>query len=188
MIKLNPDFPKLTKNDEKVLKEIILQAKLPDTEIAKKMKLSPQGVYKIRKKLEDTGIIKGYQPILDYQKLGIKAMALLIIKLTPEVWEANNDESINQRIKQIPYVLTAYRIPESNITHAIVMGFRDIDQRGRYISKLQTNFGKEIIIKNVYTFSVDKIITNSPVGLLYEILDKKEYPLNEVFIKKIRKG
>ncbi|MFH1134014.1 MAG: Lrp/AsnC family transcriptional regulator [Nanoarchaeota archaeon] len=180
----NPEFPKLTKNDQEVLKEIVVHAKIPDAEIAKKMKISPQGVYKIRKKLEESGIIMGYQPILNLRKLGITAMALLIIKLTPEVWDKNNEEVISQRIRQIPYVITAFRIPESDITHAIVMGFRDINQRDKYLGKMQTKFGKEIELKAVYTFSVDKVITNSTVGLLYEILDKKEFPLDEFFIRK----
>jgi len=184
MQKQNPDFPKLTKNDEKVLKEIIIQAKLPDSEIAKKMKLSPQAVYKIRKKLEKKGIILGYQPIISLKKLGITAMALLIIKLTPDVWEKYGEEEISQRIKQIPYVMTAFRISESDITHAIVMGFRDIQQRDKYLGKLQTKFGKEIKIKSIYTFSVDKVITNSAVGLLYEILDRREYQLDEFFLRK----
>ena len=184
MKKQNPDFPILTKNDERVLKEIILHAKLPDAEIAKRMNLSPQAVFKIRKKLEEKGIIKGYQPILDLKKLGIRAMALLIIKLTPEVWDNNTEEKISDRIRKIPYVMSAYRIPESNITHALTMGFRDIDQRDRYLSKLQTRFGREIEIKHIYTFSVDRTIINSHVGLLYEILDKKEYPLNQFFLTK----
>ncbi|MFH1648949.1 MAG: Lrp/AsnC family transcriptional regulator [Candidatus Woesearchaeota archaeon] len=184
MQSINPDFPKLTRNDQQVLKEIILRAKLPDTEIAKKMKISPQAVFKIRRKLEETGIIQGYQPVLDLKKLGIQAMALLVIKLTPEVWDQYTDEEISARIKQIPYVITAYRISESNITHALIMGFRDIEQRDKHIGKLQTKFGREIEIKDVYTFGVDKVITNSPVGLLYEILDKKEHPLDEFFLKK----
>ena len=70
----DPENPHLTRNDQEVLKTIIQSAKLPDTEIAKKMGLSPQAVFKIRHKLEDKGIIKGYQPILDLKKLGINFM------------------------------------------------------------------------------------------------------------------
>ena len=51
MKKPNPELPKLTKNHQEVLKNIIQHAKIPDSEIAKKMKLSPQAVFKIRKKL-----------------------------------------------------------------------------------------------------------------------------------------
>lgn len=184
MIKQNTELPKLTKNDQAVLKNIIIQAKIPDTEIAKKTGISPQGVFKIRNKLEQTGIIKGYTPIIDFKKLGINVMLFMVIKLTPEVWEKHSDEQIAERIKQIPYVINAYRIAESNVTHILMMGFRDISQMDKYLIKMQTKFAKEIEINQVYPFSVDRIITQSPAGLLYEIIDKKEFPLDEFFLKK----
>lgn len=178
------DHPKLTKNDQEVLKSIITHAKMPDTDIAKKMGLSPQAVFKIRHKLEESGIIKGYQPILDLRKLGIDIMALLVIKLTPDVWEEYSDPQIAERIRQIPYVINAYRVLEANSTHILLMGFRDIAQMDKYIARMQTKFAKEIEIKHIYPFSTQKVITQSPVGLLYEILDKKEFPMNEFFLKK----
>ena len=180
----DPDHPKLTRNDQEVLKNIIVQAKLPDAEIAKKMGLSPQAVFKIRKKLEDKGIIKGYSPILDLKKLGIEVMVMLVVKLTSEVWDEHSDEQIAERIKKIPYVINAYRVVEANASHIILMGFRDLKQMDRYVAKIQTKFAKEIEIKNVYPFSIDKVITQSTVGLLYEILDKKEFQMHEFFLKK----
>lgn len=187
MDKSNPDFPKLTKNDQEVLKSIIQQAKLPDSDIAKKMGLSPQAVFKIRHKLEEKGIIKGYQPIIDKKKLGITAMAFLVIKLTPKVWDSYSDDEISERIKKIPYVLNAYRVPQSNVTHILLMGFRDLQQMDRHLSKLQTRFAGEIVIQHIYPFSTDRVITESPVGLLYEILDKKEFPFDEFFLKRQQK-
>jgi Lrp/AsnC family leucine-responsive transcriptional regulator len=178
------DLPKLTKNDQEVLKNLIKHAKIPDTEIAKKMGLSPQAVFKIRHKLEHKGIIKGYMPIIDLKKIGINVMALLVIKLTPEVWEQYTDQEISERIRKIPYVINAYRVPQSNVTHILLMGFRDIKQMDRYLIKMQTNFSKEVEIKRIYPFSIDKVITQSPIGLLYEILDKKEFRLNTFFLKK----
>ncbi len=182
---MKPDsLLKLNKNDQSVLKSIIQQAKMPDTEIAKKMGLSPQAVFKIRRKLEASGIIKGYMPIIDLKKIGINIMALLVIKLTPEVWEAMPDEVISERIKRIPYVINAYRVPESNVSHILLMGFRDLEQMDRYLIKIQTKFSREVEIKEAYPFSTDRIITQSFVGLLYEILDKREFPLDEFFLKK----
>jgi DNA-binding Lrp family transcriptional regulator len=183
MDKSDPDNPKLTRNDQEVLKSIILQAKIPDAEIAKKIGISPQAVFKIRNKLEKVGIITGYQPIIDFKKIGITIMTLLIVKLNPIVWDENTDDQISDRIKKIPYVINAYRLPASNATHILVMGFRDTNQRDRYLLKMQTKFSKEIEIINVYSFSIDRVITQSPIGLLYEIMNKEEFPLNEFFLK-----
>ena len=183
-MKQQSDLPRLTKNDQEVLKKLIQQAKVPDTEIAKKMGISPQGVFKIRNKLEQTGIIKGYMPIIDFKKIGIHVLAMLEIRLTPHVWEQQNDVEISERIKRIPYIINAYRIPDSDITHILLMGFRNTQQKDKYLLKMQTDFAKEIEIQKIYTFSIDRVITQSPIGLLYEILDKKEYPMKEFFLKK----
>ena len=184
MQKPNPNHPKLTKNDQEVLKSIIQHAKMPDKEIAEKMGLSPQAVFKIRHKLETSGIIKGYQPILDLGKLGVNVMVILVVKLTPEVWEENTDAQISERIRQIPYVINAYRILEADASHVLIMGFKDLEQMDHYVSKIQTRFSNEVEIKKVFPFAVNKVITQSQVGLLYEILDKQEFPLNVFFLKK----
>ena len=184
MQKPNPDLPKLTKNDQEFLKSIVQHAKIPDKEIAEKMNISPQAVFKIRHKLEESGIIKGYQPILDLKKLGIGVMVILVIKLTPEVWEEYSDIEIATRIKQIPSVINAYRILDSKASHVLIMAFRDLAQMDRYLAQIQTKFSREIEIQQIYPLSTNKVITQSPVGLLYEILDKKEFPLDEFFLKR----
>lgn len=180
MNKPDLEFPRLTKNDQEVLKSIILHGRIPDTQIAKKMGLSPQAIFKIRKKLEETGIIRGYQPLIDFKKIGINVMVILAVKLTAEVWDKYTDLEIAERMRKIPYIIGAYRIAESDVTHILLMGFRDIKQKDKYLIRMQTLFSREIEIKAVYPFSIDRVIVQSPVGLLYEMLSKKEYP-REVF-------
>jgi len=176
------NFPKLTRNEQTVLKRIIGQAKIPDLEIANKMGLSQQAIFKIRHKLEQSGIIKGYMPIIDFKKIGIKTLVVLGIKFTRHVWEKYSEEQISERIRKIPQVIMAYRIPESGISHLLILGFMDVEQKDRYLMKLQTKYSKEIEIVHVYPFSVDRIIKESNVGLLNVILDKKEFSTNEFFL------
>jgi DNA-binding Lrp family transcriptional regulator len=178
------DTPKLTRNDQEVLKNIILQAKTSDKEIAEKVGLTPQGVFKIRNKLEQLGIIKGYSPIIDFKKIGITVMAVLVIKLTSDVWDIFSDAQISERIKQIPLIISAYRVAEPDVTHILLMGFKSSQQMDNYLIKIQTKFSKEMVIKHIYSFSVDHVITESPIGLLYEILDKKEFPMDQFFLTK----
>ncbi|MBW2991690.1 hypothetical protein KY345_00550 [Candidatus Woesearchaeota archaeon] len=175
MDKQDINLPKLTKNEETVLKRIIEQAKIPDMEIAKKMGLSQQAIFKIRHKLEESGIIKGYMPVIDFKKVGIKTLVVLGIKFTHNVWERYSEEQIAERIAKIPQVIISYRIPESDISHLLVMGFMDTEQKDRYLMKLQTRYSKDVEIVSVYPFSVDRIIKVSDVGLLNIILNKKEF-------------
>lgn len=178
------NIPKLTRNEQKVLKSIIDQAKIPDVEIAKKMGLSQQGIFKIRHKLEDVGIIKGYMPIIDFKKIGVETLVVLGIKLTSYIWEKYSEEQMSERILKIPQVIIAYRIPESNISHLLVMGFKNIDDKDKYLMKLQSKYSKEIEVVHVYPFSVDRIIKSNPIGLLDSIINQKVSSSNEFFIDK----
>ena len=182
MEKPDLNLPKFTRNEKIVLKKIIGQAKIPDLEIAKKMGLSQQAIFKIRHKLESVGVIKGYMPIIDFKKIGIKTLAVVGIKLTSYIWEKYSEEQISERIQKIPQVITAYRIPESRISHLLVLGFKDIDHKDRYLMKLQNKYSKEVEIVHVYPFSVDRIIKANHIGLLDTILDRKESSSNEFFL------
>src|SRR4030042_4098297 len=107
MEKPDINLPKLTRNEQKVLKKIIEQSKIPDLEIAKKMGLSQQAIFKMRHKLEEVGIIKGYMPIIDYKKIGIEALVVLGVRFTRYIWEKYSEEEIAEKILKIPQVIIA---------------------------------------------------------------------------------
>jgi DNA-binding Lrp family transcriptional regulator len=182
MESMNPDFPRLTENDKTVLKKILESKKIPDSDIARTMKLSPQAIFKIRNKLEDCGIIKGYMPIIDFKKVGIHVMIILIIRLTSKVWKNFTDDQISERMAKTPYVIEAYRVADEQASHVLVLGFRDTNQKEQYIAQIQTKFAEEVQIKAIYTFSVEKIISQDPLGLLHEIIDKKEFTPEDLFL------
>jgi Lrp/AsnC family leucine-responsive transcriptional regulator len=185
MEKKNPNLPKLTKNDTLVLKKILDTKRIPDSDIAKNMQLSPQAIFKIRGKLENCGIIKGYMPIIDFKKIGINVMTLIIISLSPSMWKSFSDNQISERISKAPYVIDAYRVADEKASHVILLAFRDTVQKEKYISEIQTKFAEEVKIIGIYTFSVDKIISHSPLGLLHEIVDKKEFSPKDLFLNNI---
>ena len=162
---LDMDLPKFTRNEKIVLKKIIEQAKIPDLEIAKKMGLSQQAIFKIRHKLESAGVIKGYMPIIDFKKIGIGTFVVVGIKFTSYIWEKYSEEQISERIQKIPQVIIAYRIPESNISHLLVMGFKNIDHKDRYLMNLQSRYSKEINVVHVYPFSVNRIIKTNHLNI-----------------------
>ncbi|MFW6230460.1 MAG: MarR family transcriptional regulator [Nanoarchaeota archaeon] len=180
----DPDNPILTHNDQEVLKNILDMNRHSDSEIARKLRLSQQAIFKIRKKLEDKGIIEGYMPIINFRKIGINVLVVLTIRVQPIVWKEMTESQIAERIRDLPNVITALRIPESEITHLLVMGFTSIDQKDRILMKLQTRFSDEIEIKDVFPCSVDRVITMSPISLLHEIVEHKEPSLDHLFLKR----
>jgi len=60
----------LDETDIKVLKTLVLNARLSSRQIAQKLGISTGTVLARMKKLEETGIIKGYSAIVDHEKLG----------------------------------------------------------------------------------------------------------------------
>lgn len=181
MQKAEPNSPKLTENDKEVLRKIIAHADVPDSQIATHIGISPQAVFKIRTKLEQLGIIKGYAPIIDFKKIGIKVLAILVIRIKPDVWSRYSDDLVSERISKIPYIISAYRVADSRASHILLMGFRDTAQQEQFLSQIQTKYTNDIELRDVYTFSVDKIITQNPIGLLNEIMDKTDFSNYELF-------
>ena len=179
---MNPDLPKLTDNDRRVLKKILDMNKIPDSDIAKSLQLSPQAIFKIREKLERYGIIKGYMPIIDFKKVGINVILLMIVRLSSKMWNSFSDDQISERIARAPYVIDAFRVADEKASHVLLLAFRDTAQKEMYVSEIQTKFAEEVQINGMYTFSVDKIISHSPLGLLHEIIDKKEFSPRDLFL------
>ena len=182
MEKADPDSPKLTEHDKDVLRKIIEYSKIPDSRIAEEIGISPQAVFKIRTKLEELGIIKGYSPIIDFKKIGISVIVVLIIRVKPDVWNRYPDYAVSERIAKIPYIISAYRVADARASHILMIGFKDTDQKEHYISNMQTKSADQIEIRDVYTFSVDQIIVDhNPIGLLNEIIDQKDFSKYEIF-------
>jgi hypothetical protein len=88
---------------------------------------------------------------------------------------------VSERISKIPYIIAAYRVADSQASHIWLIGFRNTEQKEHYLSLIQTKYSDEIEIKDVYTFSVDKIIIQNPIGLLNEMIDKKDFSKYELF-------
>ena len=182
MEKADPDSPKLTEHDKDVLRKIIEYSKIPDSRIAEDIGISPQAVFKIRTKLEELGIIKGYSPIIDFKKIGISVIVVLIIRVKPDVWNRYPDYAVSERIAKIPYIISAYRVADARASHILMIGFKDTDQKEHYISNMQTKSADQIEIRDVYTFSVDQIIVDhNPIGLLNEIIGEKDFSKYELF-------
>ncbi len=181
MEKADPKLPKLTENDKEVLRQIIDHSKIPDSKIAEEIGISPQAVFKIRNKLEELGIIKGYTPVIDFKKVGINVLALLVLRFKSGVWDRYSDDFVSERITKIPYIIAAYRVADARASHILLIGFRNTAQKEQYLAQIQTKYQNDIEIKDAYTFSVDKIITQNPIGLLNEIIDKNDFSKYELF-------
>ena len=170
----------LTGNEKKVLMKIIEEGRIADTEMAKSMNISQQGIFRIRRKLEDLGVIEGYYPLINFKKIGINLIQVMGIKLNPIVWKSMKESEISERFRKIPYIFHAYRITGYDITYMLTLGFKDIHQKDRFMKKLETIFVDQMEIKWSYNFSVENIVTLDPLSLLYDSIAENEYVFDKL--------
>ncbi len=161
---------KLTRNDKYVLRYLIKDGRSQDSDIAKKLKITPQAVGKIRKKLESMGVITGYSTIVDYEKLGVNVIAIVLFKFTPEARRTLfTEEDINERIKGAN-IINFYRVPEGDVTHIVTYGFRSLEELDNYFHILQTERGHISEIKKLFILSAKSLRKNSDRELLIKVL------------------
>ena len=172
---------RLTRNDKYVLKQLIEHGRISDSATAKKIGVTPQAVLKIRNKLEDAGVIEGYTPKINYKKLGINVMAWTVVRFLPATWEEYSEEQIRKKVIEHKYIIWGCRIPESDATHILLYGFKDMKQMDNHFLRVQTKLSKIIEIKKIYPFSVEQIIKDSPEELFRIILDKKDFFTDKLF-------
>ncbi len=165
---------KLTHNEKKSLKILIENGRASDTKIAKQLRITKQAVGKIRKKLENSGIIKGYSTVLDYGKLGVNTFAVTVFKFTLKSWEELGEFGIEQKVAELPHVIDVYRIPQGSATHIALCGFRDLQELDGYFHTLKTvpQYNQYMEIKDIFIFSQHSLIKNSPVQLFHKIIDE----------------
>ncbi len=162
---------KLTRNEKTVLKSLIENGRVSDSEIAKKLGITAQAIGKIRRKLEKTGIIKGYSTNIDYEKLGIKAFAVALFKYSPNFIGKLSEEDIKDRVRG-PNIINFFRVPEGDVTHIVLYGFRSLDELDNYFHALQTERGHISEIRKLYVFSAKSLMKSSPQELFLKSIDE----------------
>lgn len=163
---------KLTKNEKKVLKYLLGDARISDSTIAEKLKISSQAVGKIRKKLEGS-VINSYTLNLDYSKIGVNIFAMAISKLTPQGLD-NGELDIERKLLDEQNIIQVYRLPSGNATHVILYGFQDMNELDSFFhsAKNKNNIHKFIENKDLFTFSHNSLIKNNPSQLFNKMIDK----------------
>lgn len=177
------DIFKLTVNQKKVLHKIIQKGRISDTNIAKEMNISQQAVFKIREHLENIGVIEGYTPLINFEKVGINVLHFMGVSVKSKLWNQFKESEINNKLMELPMLFELYRIPLSTVTHIMVLGFKDLDQVEKFMKKIKSSYSEEFEIEWQYSFSVRNIISQSPLKLFYDQLGKDNQILEKGFIK-----
>ncbi len=177
---------RLTENEKKIIKELINHGRASDTKVSEAVPISQQAVQQIRSRLESLGIIKGYIPIIDFEKIGIKVLYFTGIEILPEMWEKFSEEEVNDKLLELPFLFELFRIPSADISYIAIFGFKSIKEQEEYSARIESNLSKEIRLKWSYTASVDNMIAYDSLNLVFHALSKNKTDYGKT-IKKLSK-
>ncbi|MFH1789385.1 MAG: Lrp/AsnC family transcriptional regulator [Candidatus Altiarchaeota archaeon] len=163
---------KLNKNETLVLKLLIENASQTNVEISKKIGVTPQAVGKIRRRLESDQVITGYSAETNFAEIGIKTFAIALFSYTADTTHQEKDEDARQSLEK-PNIITYSKIPEGDVTHIVMYGFRDLNELEEYFQKRQETRGQKSTLKRLYIFSGNGLIKNTAKKLLTQELGSR---------------
>lgn len=94
--------------DRRIVQALQEDARMPVAQVAERIALSATPVSRRIKRLEDEGVIRGYQPMLAPRALGFELDAYVLINLA-----AHSDDNIStfeQAIQDNPYVIACHAV------------------------------------------------------------------------------
>lgn len=116
--------------DKKIIDLLRTNARASFAEISKEVFLSPSSVRERIRKLEDSGVIKGYHPELNQALLGNNLEVFILLKIF-----SGKFKSVISKINSFPEIQEAYRITGQQNIHMRV-ALKDQLHLQQFIDKL----------------------------------------------------
>ena len=133
----------LDKVDEKILKHLMMDARLSARQLALKLGMSTVTVLSRIKKLEKAKIIRGYTTIIDHEKLGYTLTAII------EIMAKNGRVlDIEEEVSKFENVVGVYDITGSTDT-VIIAKFKERNELSDFVKNLGTISNVENTITHV---------------------------------------
>ncbi|MCX6706709.1 MAG: Lrp/AsnC family transcriptional regulator [Candidatus Woesearchaeota archaeon] len=164
---MNTEARKLTKNEREVICCLLDNARIPDLHMAEKLKISTQAIGKIRKRLEDDKIIKGYSASIDLDRVGISSHAIALIKVKPELWQKGS-ESVKKKIDEMSNLTCLCRISRSDVCAVGMFVFKNNSELEDYFHEMQQDGSFEVV--DLFQFSEKSIIKDDYTAYIKEHL------------------
>jgi Lrp/AsnC family leucine-responsive transcriptional regulator len=159
---LTSAYSYLQRDDLMILSMLMRDARSTYEYIGTQLRLSRQTVSARVRKMETSGIIKGYRVSVDYQRIGFTSFFVLFLKL------GEFDPQMLQRalteIKNDPHVMMDVSITgEWDIMQ--ILAFRTTEEYDKYIEKLRGKYGR--IFRDMKTHAILKFFKHPDEYSLY---------------------
>jgi Lrp/AsnC family transcriptional regulator, leucine-responsive regulatory protein len=116
--------------DRRILSLLQQDARLPNAEIARRVGMAPSATLERLRKLEERGVIRGYEVRIDPRKVGLGLTAFIFVRTHGKAGEIDSGE----RLKQHPNVLEVHHVAGEDC-YLVKVRAIDTDDLGRLLSK-----------------------------------------------------
>jgi DNA-binding Lrp family transcriptional regulator len=157
---MNTPKVKLDRTDRKILEALQQDARLSSAELAERVSLTTSPCWRRVKRLEEEGVITGYQAKVDPERLGYQVTAFVYISL--DLKGSKHLQAFERAVMGIPQVLACHRI-SGRYDHQLVVVAEDLQAYGAFA---EANINSLPYIKEIYTSFVlreVKSATNPPL-------------------------
>ncbi|WP_431479725.1 Lrp/AsnC family transcriptional regulator [Pseudomonas simiae] len=157
---------RLDKVDIAISERLQRDGRLSNVKLAEQLSLSEASCWRKQKRLEECGVIEGYQAILNRRKLGLGVMAFVQISCSDHSEEAT--EKFEKIIASAPQVLSCHNTTgEADFLLQVVA--RDLDSYSRFVEKVLRNLPGVLSIRSNLSLREMKTIHRFPVAELLSI-------------------
>jgi DNA-binding Lrp family transcriptional regulator len=165
---------KFSNNEKMVLMLLLDNARMPDADIGRKLKISAQAAGKIRKKLEKQGIIESYSVNLNFEKMGLTSFALVLMQHKSKFWKNLEESGGREAEKKTPQIIFYCRLQEYETSFIALHCFRNQKEMDKYFHNVQTEYNEYVEVKRIFAFSNESLIKLSTKDIFKHLLEDKE--------------
>jgi Lrp/AsnC family leucine-responsive transcriptional regulator len=145
--------------DQKILDALQLDGRIPVVELAEAIGLSPTPCHRRLKKLESTGVIRGYTARIDLQQYGLTVNAFVSVKL-----RQSNDEAMRKfesKVQALDEVVECYLVSGSQdyVLRVVSKSLKTYEQFIRYEL---TNISVVSTVESIFAFGQVKQLSKLP--------------------------
>ncbi len=151
----------LDRFDLRLLRELQRDGRLTNNELSERVALSASQCSRRRARLEADGFIRGYQAMLDRERLGLEL--LVVISVTLATHNRDNARRFARLVNDLPEVLEAYSLTGEMDYHlkVVVCGLSDLS---RFVNEVLLPHDSVQHVKTAIVLNTLKQAAPLPIG------------------------
>jgi Lrp/AsnC family leucine-responsive transcriptional regulator len=145
--------------DLQILRMLQDNARMPNSEIARRLDMAPSAILERIRKLENRGAIKGYEAKLDPKALGFGMLAFISVKTS----DRTADFEAAQKLQKIPEVLEVHNIVGEDC-YLVKVRVQDVEALRNLLHDKVSQIGSVVSTKTTIVLEALKESGKVPLG------------------------